>query len=101
MFLIIGICENHYKKCIITNVLSQLNLSKDPKLTDLVDKISQLNLLETSQLIDLLKVKLNIKDVIMPSGPSAPAPKIEVEEVPVLFFIINRKSKQKQKQYSI
>ena len=56
-----------------------------PKITGLVDQISQLNLLEVSDLNDLLRKTLNIKDVPMGGGfavAAAPAPK-EEEEVEV------------------
>lgn len=45
----------------------------DPKINTIVDQISQLNLLETSNLIKELKVRLNIPDIALPSASAAPA----------------------------
>ncbi|GMM32733.1 mitochondrial nucleoid protein [Saccharomycopsis crataegensis] len=63
----------------------------DPKISNIVDQISKLTLLETSSLISELKTKLNIPDISFPVGGAAPAaapaaaeeaaePKEEVEE---------------------
>jgi len=56
-----------------------------PKIKSLVDQIAQLNLLEVSDLNELLRKTLNIKDVPMGGVAMAAAPvaKAEVEEVEV------------------
>ncbi|KAI5952335.1 MNP1 [Candida jiufengensis] len=43
----------------------------DPKISTIVDQISTLTLLETSQLITELKTKLNISDIALPVGGSS------------------------------
>lgn len=58
----------------------------DPKITQIVDQISKLTLLETSSLVAELKDKLNIPDISLPSASAAPvaqaAPVVEeVKEV--------------------
>lgn len=45
----------------------------DPKISQIVDQISTLTLLETSALVSELKTRLNISDIALPSA-SAPAP---------------------------
>ncbi|KAL8677520.1 MAG: hypothetical protein Q9186_006062 [Xanthomendoza sp. 1 TL-2023] len=55
----------------------------NPKITTIVDQISQLTLLETADLVSTLKSKLSIPDMPMggfSSGASAPAPAPIVEE---------------------
>ena len=57
----------------------------DAKITTIVDQISTLTLLETSQLINELKERLNISDISLPVGGAQAAPaeeevKEEVEE---------------------
>uniref|UniRef100_A0A060T5Q9 ARAD1B05962p n=1 Tax=Blastobotrys adeninivorans TaxID=409370 RepID=A0A060T5Q9_BLAAD len=53
----------------------------DPKISSIVDEISKLNLLETSQLITELKTRLNIPDISFPAAGAAPAaPAAPVEE---------------------
>jgi large subunit ribosomal protein L7/L12 len=47
-----------------------------PKIQQLVDQISQLNLLEVSDLNELLRKKLNIKDVAMTSFAASPATQV-------------------------
>ncbi|KAL1916514.1 mitochondrial 54S ribosomal protein bL12m [Calcarisporiella thermophila] len=51
--------------------------SADPKLVSIVDQISELTLLQTADLVQLLKTRLNIQDVAMPvaaaAAPAAPA----------------------------
>ncbi|KAM0253892.1 hypothetical protein ACHAQJ_007124 [Trichoderma viride] len=60
--------------------------AENPKITDIVDQISKLTLLETADLVSSLKSKLNIPD--MPIGgfaaaPAAAAPVVEeAEEAP-------------------
>lgn len=59
------------------------------KIVNLVDEISKLNLIEVSDLNELLRKKLNIKDVAMsyaamPSAQSAPATQTEPEQEEVL-----------------
>ncbi|KAG0344371.1 hypothetical protein BG004_004530 [Podila humilis] len=45
----------------------------DPKISAIVDKISGLTLLETADLVSLLKTRLNIQEIAMPVGGGAPA----------------------------
>ncbi|OBA20057.1 ClpS-like protein [Metschnikowia bicuspidata var. bicuspidata NRRL YB-4993] len=53
----------------------------DPKISQIVDQISTLTLLETSSLVSELKTRLNISDIALPSaGTAAPAPAAPVEE---------------------
>ncbi|KAF2875172.1 ribosomal protein L7/L12, C-terminal/adaptor protein ClpS-like protein [Massariosphaeria phaeospora] len=56
----------------------------NPKITTIVDQISQLTLLETADLVSLLKTRLNIPDMPMgnfSAGPAAAAPApVEEEE---------------------
>ncbi|PYH40746.1 mitochondrial 54S ribosomal protein bL12m [Aspergillus saccharolyticus JOP 1030-1] len=59
----------------------------NPKITQIVDQISQLNLLETADLVASLKSRLNIPDLpvggfAMAAAPAAPAA-AEEEEAPV------------------
>lgn len=54
----------------------------DPKIAQIVDQISTLNLLETSALITELKTRLNISDIALPAaGAPAPAAAPVEEEV--------------------
>ncbi|CAL1702170.1 unnamed protein product [Somion occarium] len=53
----------------------------DPKLTKIVDEISGLTLLQAADLVSLLKTRLNIQEIAMPSA--GPAPVAAVEEAPV------------------
>ncbi|KFY03547.1 hypothetical protein O988_01415 [Pseudogymnoascus sp. VKM F-3808] len=59
----------------------------NPKISTIVDQISQLTLLETADLVSTLKTRLNIPDMPMggfaASGPSAPAAPVEEEAAPV------------------
>ncbi|KAG0046884.1 hypothetical protein BGZ83_007959 [Gryganskiella cystojenkinii] len=45
----------------------------DPKIVSIVDQISGLTLLQTADLVSLLKVRLNIQEIAMPVGGAAPA----------------------------
>lgn len=46
----------------------------DPKISQIVDQISKLTILETSALVTELKTRLNIPDIAMPAaGAAAPA----------------------------
>lgn len=56
----------------------------DPKISQIVDQISTLTLLETSALVSELKERLNISDIALPAaGAAAPAaPAAPVEEEP-------------------
>lgn len=69
----------------------------DAKITTIVDQISTLTLLETSQLINELKERLNISDISLPVGGAQAAPvaqaapaeeevKEEVEEKTIFFI---------------
>ncbi|KAI9290791.1 ClpS-like protein [Neoconidiobolus thromboides FSU 785] len=55
-----------------------------PKINEIVDKIATLSLLETADLIEALKLKLNISEIAMPSAsaaaPAAAAPATEAAE---------------------
>ncbi|KAL2829784.1 ribosomal protein L7/L12, C-terminal/adaptor protein ClpS-like protein [Aspergillus cavernicola] len=58
----------------------------NPKITQIVDQISQLNLLETADLVASLKSRLNIPDLpmggfAMAGGAGTPAAAVEEEEV--------------------
>lgn len=58
----------------------------DPKINTIVDQISQLTILETSQLVSELKIRLKIPDIALSAGASAPAPAaapVVEEEAPV------------------
>lgn len=59
----------------------------DPKISTIVDQISQLTILETSQLVSELKSRLNIPDIALPAAGSGPAPAaapvVEEEAAPV------------------
>ncbi|KAL6929610.1 hypothetical protein ACO0SA_001013 [Hanseniaspora valbyensis] len=59
---------------IITRAQSTAPKVVSPKISAIVNDISQLTLLETSELITELKDKLNIPDVAMSSMPMAAAP---------------------------
>lgn len=67
----------------------------DPKVSAIVDSISQLSLLETSTLIAELKTRLNIPDIAFPAAGAAPAaapaeeeaPQKEVQEEKTIFSI--------------
>ncbi|KAF9114583.1 cytoplasmic RNA-binding protein [Mortierella sp. AM989] len=45
----------------------------DPKIVSIVDQISGLTLLQTADLVSLLKTRLNIQEIAMPVGGAAPA----------------------------
>ncbi|KAK9479731.1 54S ribosomal protein L12 mitochondrial [Lipomyces japonicus] len=58
----------------------------DPKISSIVDQISGLTLLETADLVSLLKERLNIKDIALPSAApaaAAAAPSVEAAPEPV------------------
>ncbi|KAF8977920.1 hypothetical protein BGZ46_006996 [Entomortierella lignicola] len=46
----------------------------DPKIVSIVDQISGLTLLQTADLVSLLKTRLNIQEIAMPVGGGAAAP---------------------------
>lgn len=52
----------------------------DPKISQIVDQISTLTLLETSTLVTELKDRLNISDIALPAAGAAPAAAAPVEE---------------------
>ncbi|KAL7267554.1 54S ribosomal protein L12, mitochondrial [Rhizina undulata] len=56
----------------------------NPKISSIVDQISTLTLLETADLVSLLKTRLNIPDLALQSFSAAPAaaPTAAVEEAP-------------------
>ncbi|KIP09889.1 hypothetical protein PHLGIDRAFT_296899 [Phlebiopsis gigantea 11061_1 CR5-6] len=58
-------------------------LPSDPKLVKIVDDISGLTLLQAADLVTLLKTKLNIQEIAMPSAAPAAAPAAAAEEAPV------------------
>ncbi|KAK3840087.1 MAG: ribosomal protein L7/L12 C-terminal domain-containing protein [Linnemannia elongata] len=59
----------------------------DPKIVSIVDQISGLTLLQTADLVSLLKTRLNIQEISMPVGggaaaaPAAAAAPVEEEKV--------------------
>ncbi|KAI0662998.1 ClpS-like protein [Cubamyces menziesii] len=55
-------------------------LSTDPKLNKIVDDISGLTLLQAADLVALLKSRLNIQEIAMPSAAPAAAPAAAAEE---------------------
>lgn len=58
----------------------------DPKISTIVDQISQLTLLETASLVSSLKTRLNIPDLPVggfAAGPAPAAAPVEEEEAPV------------------
>jgi large subunit ribosomal protein L7/L12 len=59
----------------------------DPKISEIVDQISKLTILETSALITELKSRLNIPDIALPAAgaaaPAAAAPAAEEPAEPV------------------
>ncbi|RKP23317.1 ribosomal protein L7/L12 C-terminal domain-containing protein [Syncephalis pseudoplumigaleata] len=66
-------------------VASTSAAAADPKLDGIASQISSLTLLETSQLVQLLKTRLNIQDIAMPvmaapTGAGAAAPAAEEEK---------------------
>jgi len=69
----------------------------DPKLNRIVDDISGLTLLQAADLVSLLKSRLNIQEIAMPTGPATPvaaaSPAVEdaapVEEKPKEKTIFN------------
>lgn len=52
----------------------------DPKISQIVDQISTLTLLETSALVTELKERLNISDIALPAAGAAPVAAVPVEE---------------------
>ncbi|KAI8049624.1 hypothetical protein BDF22DRAFT_697850 [Syncephalis plumigaleata] len=50
----------------VVHMSTQTTTDANPKLDGIVDQVSTLTLLETSQLIQLLKTRLNIQDIAMP-----------------------------------
>lgn len=64
---------------------SSTGSSNNAKLSSIVDQIETLTLLEASELVSLLKTRLNITEIAMPSAGAAPAaaaaaPAVAVEE---------------------
>ena len=55
-----------------------------PKITEIVDRIEKLTLLEASELVQELKTRLNITDIAMPAAaaPAAPAAAAPSDEAP-------------------
>ncbi|ODV80170.1 ClpS-like protein [Suhomyces tanzawaensis NRRL Y-17324] len=64
------------------NSTAETKAAVDPKISQIVDQISTLTLLETSALVTELKERLNIPDISLPAGGAAPAaaPAAPVEE---------------------
>ncbi|KAI0091949.1 ribosomal protein L7/L12 C-terminal domain-containing protein [Irpex rosettiformis] len=60
---------------------SSAPLPSDPRLVKIVDDISGLTLLQAADLVTLLKSRLNIQEIAMPSA--APAPVAAAAEAPV------------------
>ncbi|KAF3915309.1 hypothetical protein AA313_de0203207 [Arthrobotrys entomopaga] len=61
---------------------SSVTGSGNPKLVQIVDQISTLTLLETADLVGLLKARLNIPDTLL-AAPAAPAGAAPVAAAPV------------------
>lgn len=55
------------------NATAAENAPVDPKISQIVDQISTLTLLETSTLVTELKTRLNISDIALPAAGAAPA----------------------------
>ncbi|KAF9304366.1 hypothetical protein BGZ74_001728 [Mortierella antarctica] len=55
----------------------------DPKIVSIVDQISGLTLLQTADLVSLLKTRLNIQEIAMPVGGAAPAGQAAAAAAPV------------------
>ncbi|VDC03993.1 unnamed protein product [Peniophora sp. CBMAI 1063] len=55
----------------------------DPKLSKMVDDIAGLTLLQAADLVTLLKTRLNIQEIAMPSAAPAAAPAAAAEEAAV------------------
>lgn len=51
----------------------RFNSGASPKISAIVDDISKLTILETSELVQELKTRLNIPDISIPSAAAAPA----------------------------
>ncbi|KAL9029956.1 MAG: hypothetical protein Q9196_001866 [Gyalolechia fulgens] len=84
-------CQNHPQRApkILRHQSTTASPPSNPKITTIVDQISQLTLLETADLVSNLKSKLNIPDLPLggfSSGPAAaaapPAPEEEEEAAP-------------------
>ncbi|KAL8940316.1 MAG: hypothetical protein Q9216_002871 [Gyalolechia sp. 2 TL-2023] len=78
-------CQNHPQRAPLTrrHESTTATSSTNPKITTIVDQISQLTLLETADLVSDLKSKLNIPDLPLggfSSGPAAVAPPAPAEE---------------------
>ncbi|KZP15146.1 ClpS-like protein [Athelia psychrophila] len=60
--------------------------TSDPKIGRIVDDISALTLLQAADLVSLLKTRLNIQEIAMPSASAAPVAAAE-EEAPAVTFV--------------
>ncbi|KAL5527523.1 hypothetical protein ACEPAG_6324 [Sanghuangporus baumii] len=56
--------------------------SSDPKISKIVDDISDLTLLQAADLVSLLKSRLNIQEIAMPTASAPTAPAAATEEAP-------------------
>ncbi|KAL5487908.1 MNP1 [Sanghuangporus weigelae] len=56
--------------------------SSDPKISKIVDDISGLTLLQAADLVSLLKSRLNIQEIAMPTAAAPAAPVTATEEAP-------------------
>ncbi|KAI9591059.1 ribosomal protein L7/L12 C-terminal domain-containing protein [Syncephalis fuscata] len=70
------------RKGAVASMSTQTSEAVDPKLDGIAGQISSLTLLETANLVQLLKTRLNIQDIAMPvmAAPSAAAAPAAVEE---------------------
>ncbi|KAL9003327.1 MAG: hypothetical protein Q9188_003803 [Gyalolechia gomerana] len=77
-------CQNHPRRALRRHESTTASPTTNPKITTIVDQISQLTLLETADLVSNLKSKLNIPDLPLgglSSGPAAAAaPPVPAEE---------------------
>lgn len=75
------LARQNIRACVRFNSSVTESAPVDPKISQIVDQISTLTLLETSALITELKTRLNISDIALPAaGAGAAAPAAPVEE---------------------
>lgn len=77
-----ALARQNLRACVRFNAVAAEKAPVYPKISQIVDQISTLTLLETSALITELKTRLNISDIALPAagaGPAAPAAPVEEE----------------------
>ncbi|KAK9449850.1 mitochondrial 54S ribosomal protein bL12m [Limtongia smithiae] len=86
--------------CVYRTSRQNSTVAENPKISSIVDQISGLTLLETADLVSLLKTRLNIQDIAMPAAaapvaaaaaPAAAAPE-EPEVVEKTMFNVKLES---------